>query len=85
MSNCKKITARIDVPSVNAFTFPEGPKGTGIKEVLQDKNNIIFVLDNGNRYFVAFPNWWFGTRNEYNSLTSEERNSKDLYFIEEGS
>lgn len=27
---------------------------------------------------------WFGTREEYNAMTSDERNMYDLHFIEEG-
>lgn len=33
----------------------------------------------------AFCPWWFGTRNEYNAMTAEERNGYSLHFIEEGS
>lgn len=32
----------------------------------------------------AYKPWWFGTREEYNSISEEERNIYDLHFIEEG-
>ena len=80
----KKIRASVTVPSADAYTFPAGPRGTGIKEITQTKNEIIIVFDDDTRQVLSFPDWWFGTRNEYNRLSQEERCSKDLYFIEEG-
>ena len=32
----------------------------------------------------AYKPWWFGTREEYNSMTVEQRNAYVLHFIEEG-
>ena len=29
----------------------------------------------------VFPDWWFGTRSQYNGLSYEEKTSKQLYFI----
>ena len=84
MSECKKIRAEICVPSVGAFTFPEGPRGKGIREILQTKNELIIIFDDGVRQILPFPDWWFGTRSEYNRLSAEEKQNKDLYFIEEG-
>ena len=34
---------------------------------------------------AAFSPWWFGTREEYNAMTSEEKAEYSLHFIEEGS
>ncbi len=33
---------------------------------------------------AAYKPWWFGTREEYNAMTSDERNKYELHFIEEG-
>ncbi len=84
MMNCKTVKADIKCPAVNAFTFPEGPRGVGIKDILQDKNKLIILFDNETSKTLEMPNWWFGTRDEYNSLSAEERASRDIYFIEEG-
>ena len=34
---------------------------------------------------AAFSPWWFGTRAQYNAMTSEEKAEYSLHFIEEGS
>lgn len=79
------VNASISVPEVNACTYPQGPRGTGIQSVSQNKDVITVTLDDGRQFSVTFPDWWFGTRNEYNLLTQEERDSFYLHFIEEGS
>ena len=80
----KTIKAGIKSQAVNAYTFPEGPRGRGIREVIQRKNSLEFIFDDDSRQLVFLPNWWFGTRTEYNHLSESEKNEKDLYFIEEG-
>lgn len=84
MSECKTISAQITTPRVDAYTFPSGPRGAGIKSVVQDGNNIIFTFDDGFVENFVFPDWWFGTREEYNKLSDYEKKSRQLYFIEEG-
>lgn len=78
------ISAGISTPEINACTYPQGPKGpkgTGIKNISQDKNRIIITFDDDSVQELAFPDWWFGTREEYNSLTDEEKNRYYLHFI----
>lgn len=41
------------------------------------------LVDNAKEH-PSYREWWFGTREEYNSLTKDERNEKLIYFIEEG-
>lgn len=78
------INAGISTPEVNAYTYPQGPKGpqgTGIKSISQDKNKIIITLDDDSTQELAFPDWWFGTREEYNALSYEEKSRYYLHFI----
>lgn len=84
MNGCTKLEASVNTPSVNAFTFPSGPRGAGIKSVSQTGNSIIFTFDDDVVEQFIFPEWWFGTRHEYNSLSAAEKTSKMLYFIQEG-
>lgn len=85
MNECKTVNAGIITQQVNAYTFPSGPRGIGIKDVAQKGNTIVFTFDNDSVEEFVFPDWWFGTRDEYNALTDNEKTSKQLYFIEEGS
>lgn len=80
----KTVKASIKTPVVNAYTFPEGPRGRGIKEIVQDKNKLDILFDDDTHQLIEMPNWWFGTRAEYNRLSSYEKKSRDIYFIEEG-
>ncbi len=84
MSDCKIISAGITTPHVDAYTFPSGPRGAGIKAVVQEDNTIIFTFDDESIEKFIFPDWWFGTREEYNRLSDREKTEKQLYFIEEG-
>lgn len=84
MSECKIISAGITTPHVDAYTFPAGPRGKGIKSVTQYENTIVFTFDDDSLENFVFPDWWFGTRTEYNNLSDAEKTSKQLYFIEEG-
>lgn len=85
MKECRTVDAGIITPQVNAYTFPSGPRGVGIKDVTQEGNTIVFTFDNDSVEKFVFPDWWFGTRSEYNALSEGEKTSKQLYFIEEGS
>ena len=84
MNECKIISAGITTPNVEAYTFPSGPRGAGIKSVTQDGNSIIFTFEDDTMENFVFPDWWFGTRTEYNRLSDKEKREKQLYFIEEG-
>lgn len=52
---------------------------------LCDKYEKMFqeLVENAKQH-PSYREWWFGTREEYNSLTNDERNEKLIYFIEEG-
>lgn len=79
-----EICAHSEAQGVCVKTYPSGPKGRGIKEIIQSKNRLTVVYDDGvTQDFVL--DWWFGTREEYNSLSDAEKTEKSLYFIEEGS
>lgn len=41
------------------------------------------LVDNAKEH-PSYREWWFGTREKFNSLTNDERNEKLIYFIEEG-
>ncbi len=84
MSN-NEVNAKITVPEMNILMYQQGPKGVGIKSINQENNKIRITLDNNQSYYVAFPNWWFGTRTEYNRLSADERNASYMHFILEGS
>lgn len=79
------INASISVPVINAYTYPQGPRGVGIKSITQDGNTVTIVLDDNSKSKLTFPDWWFGTRAEYNAMTQDEKNMFELHFIEEGS
>lgn len=84
MNNGNNICARIETPVVNACTYPTGPKGNGIKSIKQQENSLTVTYDNDEKQVFDLPDWWFGTRSEYNSLSASEKTEKSLYFIEEG-
>ncbi len=84
MSECK-LDVKVTTPQINAYTYPSGPKGVGIKEIIQSQNKILFILDDNKERIVEFPNWWFGTAESYNRLSAEDKHKYELYFIEEGS
>lgn len=84
MADCKRSCISIDVPCVNAVTLPTGPRGAGISEIEQKDNKLTVTYDNGDKQVFELPDWWFGTRDEYNSLSDTEKTEKSLYFIEEG-
>ncbi len=75
----------LSVPEINVSTYPQGPRGTGIKSISQNKNVITVTFDDGRESVLTFPHWWFGTKDEYNSLSEEEKAGYYLHFIEEGS
>ena len=75
------LNASISTTEVNAATYPQGPRGKGIKSIRQDLNSIIITLDDDSEYTVAFPDWWFGTIDEYNAIPIEDRTKHYLYFI----
>lgn len=85
MNDCNCLCAGIETPVVNACTYPTGQRGNGIKSIKQQENLLTVTYDDGNEQTFELPDWWFGTRNEYNSLSAEEKTSKSMYFIEEGS
>lgn len=84
MSECNCVYADILTPQVSASTYPAGPKGNGIKSISQQENRLTVTYDNGETQVFELPDWWFGTRDEYNALSSDEKTAKSLYFIEEG-
>lgn len=85
MSDCNCIHAEIHTPQVKAATYPTGPKGNGIKSIEQQENRLTVTYDNDETQIFELPDWWFGTRSQYNELSPAERVEKSLYFIEEGS
>ena len=85
MKKCCTVQAFVQPEKINAYTVPSGPRGNGIKTITQYGNQIIVTYDNDKQDILNFPDWWFGTRAQYNALTREERNKYYLYFIEEGS
>lgn len=86
MNNCNNHSCvSIEPPVVNAVTFPTGPRGTGIRSITQQDNTITVTYDDGREQVFLLPDWWFGTREEFNMLSDAEKSEKSLYFIEEGS
>ncbi len=83
MNKCH-IDAFIDTETIDAYTYPSGPRGVGIKSITQDENNIVITYDDGANSVLEFPSWWFGTRADYNKLSPSERAKYYIYFIEEG-
>ncbi len=81
----KSFEVNVEPQKVEAKTYPAGPRGTGIKSVTQNGNDFKITFDDGSEQCFSIPDWWFGTREEYNALSSEEKQSRALYFIEEGS
>ena len=79
----KTIKASIKSPVINAYTFPEGPKGRGIKKITHEKNMLTILYDDESSQIIPMLNWWFGTRSEYNCLLPSEKNQYEMYFIEE--
>lgn len=79
------LSAEIITPEISAYTFPAGPKGNSITKIEKVGNTLVFTFDNGETQSVVFPEWWFGTRSEYNAMTAAQRNEYTLHFIEEDS
>lgn len=79
------INASISTPEIKGCTYPQGPRGIGIKSISQDADSIIITLDDNSVHTIAFPAWWFGTADEYNALSSEKKTAYYLYFIKDGS
>ncbi len=84
MNNCNHNCVSLETPVINACTLPAGPKGNGIKSINQQENRLTVTYDNGEKQTFELPDWWFGTRSEYDNLTESEKREKSLYFIEEG-
>lgn len=85
MDNNNTINAFITPETVDAYTFPCGPRGVGIKSISQDGNIITVTYDDGRINNLTFPVWWFGTRAQYNALSVSDRMNYYIYFIEEDS
>ncbi|MBQ8209916.1 MAG: hypothetical protein IJZ35_04980 [Clostridia bacterium] len=79
--NADILNAGITVPEVNAYTYPQGPRGIGIRNIRQTNSKLIITFDDNTVKELDFPNWWFGTRDEYSALTAEERKECFLFFI----
>ena len=84
MTNCNNNTITLSQPEINAETLPAGPRGRGIESIIQKKNVLTVTYDDGDKQDFFLPDWWFGTRSEYNKLSATDKISKTLYFIEEG-
>ena len=81
MSDCNCVYAEIQTPHINAVTYPAGPRGYGIKSIQQHENRLTVTYDNGETQVFELPDWWFGTRSQYNALSQDEKTEKSLYFI----
>lgn len=79
-----EICAQTEAQGICVKTYPTGPKGRGIREISQHGNRLTVTYDDGIKQDFMLPDWWFGTREEYNSLSEAEKTEKSLYFIEEG-
>lgn len=77
------INTDILVPDVKVSTYPQGPRGVGIKSITQQDNYIYITFDDGNGSIINFPDWWFGTKEMYYALSPEERNRFSIHFIRE--
>ena len=53
-------------------------------KIKQEENRLTVTYEDGASQVFELPDWWFGTRREYNGLSKTERTEKSLYFIEEG-
>lgn len=56
-----------------------------IEEFIAEYKSIIEQLIAELKNSPTYRPWWFGTKDEYNSMTQDERNMYELHFIEEGS
>lgn len=83
MINNENININISQPEINAETLPAGPRGRGIESISQQENVLTVTYDDGAKQNFFLPDWWFGTKSEYNKLSADEKRSKSLYFIEE--
>ena len=79
-----EICAPSEAQGICVRTYPTGPRGRGIKEISQSQNKLSVTYDDDKTQDFMLPDWWFGTRAEYNRLSQAERSEKSLYFIEEG-
>ena len=84
MPECNCVNAKLQIPEICVQTYPTGPRGFGIKEIKQEENRLTVTYEDGKTQVFELPDWWFGTRSEYNSLSESEKTEKSLYFIEEG-
>ena len=79
-----EICAPSEAQGICVRTYPTGPRGRGRKEISQSQNKLTVTYDDDKTQDFMLPDWWFGTRDEYNSLSEAEKTEKSLYFIEEG-
>lgn len=84
MNNCNCVEAQIICPEICVTTPPTGPRGAGIRHISQEGNRLTVTYEDARTQVFELPDWWFGTRAEYNRLSQAERSEKSLYFIEEG-
>lgn len=84
MSELHNVKVNISQPTIRAVTLPAGTQGRGIKNIKQYENILAVTYDDGEIQEFFLPDWWFGTRTEYNNLSEDNKKSKSLYFIEEG-
>lgn len=78
-----EIETKLIVPEVNVRTCPQGPRGVGIRNITQNGNVLTVTYDDGSTQDLTFPAWWFGTLEEYYSMSEDEKKNHYIHFIEE--
>lgn len=81
--NNLRIDTSIVVPDINVSTYPQGPRGVGIKSITQNGNSLTVTYDDGRTQEITFPDWWFGTAEMYHSMSADEKKKHYIHFIEE--
>lgn len=81
--NSDIINVSVTTPQINAYTYPQGPRGVGIAAVTQSNNKIIVTLEDNSVSELDFPAWWFGTKEEYATLSLAQKQSYFLFFIKD--
>ena len=93
VGSCKTGDFCFDPDSYDLFRYSDGAWGLlcninnldRIEEFIDGYTGKIEAIISQVTDSPCYKPWWFGTREEYNAMTAEQRAAWELHFIEEGS
>ncbi len=93
ITDCKAGDFCFDPDNYDIYRFVNGSWGfvcnlnnlDKIQQFIDEYQPIIERLIKEINNSPAYKSWWFGTKDEYNAMTQDEKTMYELHFIEEGS